>query len=174
MARVYEFVMGSEGDPSVGIQGFRENVTVIFHGPDDDSEPEDTIESICKLLGELADGWCVSRADWDKGCVKDAVADALGYEDWKRDHPGEATGKEVKMSTHDEHAVRCKVLEGKVLLLEGEVERITKQRDEANEYKAKFKFDLDVMTSRAELLFGQVKMLKAKENERLKATKDAG
>ncbi len=93
MAKVYEFVMGSHGDPSVGIFAFEERVTVIFHGDSLDSEPEDTLKSIRELLAEIADGYCELRDEHDKIALEVAVREALDYEEWKRDHPEETKGK---------------------------------------------------------------------------------
>lgn len=93
MAKVCEFVMGSHGDPSVGIFAFEERVTVIFHGSSMDSESEDTLKSIGELLAEIADGYCELRDEHDKVALEVAVREALDYEEWKKDHPGEVKEK---------------------------------------------------------------------------------
>jgi len=76
MARIYEFVMGSDGDPSVGIFGFREKVTIIFHS--DGSVPtEDEEDYLLGCLRELADGYCVPLREWEEAQTRDAINDAL-------------------------------------------------------------------------------------------------
>ena len=83
MATVLEFVMGSEGDTSVGIQSCLEKVSVIFHGPSEIREDE--AKELCKIFADFADGWCIPREEWEENNAKNRVTETLGYEDWKKE-----------------------------------------------------------------------------------------
>lgn len=61
MATVIELVMGSDRDPSAGIHGFEEKVSVVFHGPFEVSDED--VEFLCKTFAEIADGWCIRMGD---------------------------------------------------------------------------------------------------------------
>jgi Zn ribbon nucleic-acid-binding protein len=78
MATVLRFMMGSEGDPSVGISGFENSVTIIF--PDDrqhNYKDKDTIEFFTGVLADFADGWCVTQEEWDKARTKEKMIEAI-------------------------------------------------------------------------------------------------
>lgn len=70
MSIILEFMMGSEGERSVGIFSHEEKVTVIFHDRDDNPDIEDDQKEIKKLLAELADGWCVTMKEYDDDMFK--------------------------------------------------------------------------------------------------------
>lgn len=76
MSVVREYVIGNEGDASVGLDGFRDRVTVIFHRWEGEFTNEDE-ETLAGALAEIADGYCTSLALWEQEQRLEAVADAL-------------------------------------------------------------------------------------------------
>ena len=77
MAAILELVTINEGDPSVGIQGYEERVTIIFHGescPSDGLVDDDTAKLLCETFAEIADGCCVKYAEWMESIIKDRIA----------------------------------------------------------------------------------------------------
>ena len=87
MASVYEFLLKDGGDSSVGLDGWKERVTIIFHGNEtiDPATGEEMEKSLCELLANFMDAGCMTLSQYYEMCRKDVIADALMYEDWKED-----------------------------------------------------------------------------------------
>jgi len=73
MAKVIELIAVDNGDPSVGISGSFDRITVIYH--DRDKLEEEIIESIKDFFGE--EGFCVDREQYEQNLVHEAIQDAM-------------------------------------------------------------------------------------------------
>jgi len=73
MAKVIELIAVDKGDPSVGINGSWDRITIIYH--DRDELDEEIIESIKDFFGE--EGFCVDREQWESDMQKEAIGEAL-------------------------------------------------------------------------------------------------
>lgn len=118
MARVYEFVIGNDGDRSVGIDGWHEDVVIVFSGDIDGAvDREDERDFFRDMLAELADGWCFTREEWAAARVADGRASDIEFRDWLLDKAIEA----IK-------AARSKFVDG------GIESKIAKSLDEVLQY----------------------------------------
>jgi len=95
MAVVLDFHAGSEGDPSVGMHGYEEKITVIFHDRtdhrlsrelskrQDESVSQDEIQELRGLFADFADGYCKTGDEWITERIGDAIANAMELRDWQ-------------------------------------------------------------------------------------------
>ena len=76
-----EFVVGCDGDLSAGLHDWRDDVIISFrHGFYVD---EDDVEFLRKSLAEWADGWCVTKEEYDKK-IKAEKDSYKGHHDCKK------------------------------------------------------------------------------------------